>query len=118
MNGGGKPELRVLATGDAKFEGVVGRLVNLAVVPSQAGALVHVAAAVYNGDNVPVSESGFSITIASGRSVLVLVIQAGADDQALSLIEKDSAGNQNVLSTFQYHHDNPTAVYTIRGILQ
>jgi hypothetical protein len=117
MNGGGKPELRVLTTGEANFEGVVGRQVNLAVVPSQAGPdLVRVTAAVYNGVNVPVGESDFSITIASGRSVLVIVIQSVLDDQALNFVERDNTGNRHVLSTFQYHHDNPTAVYTIRGI--
>jgi hypothetical protein len=118
MNGGGKPELRVLATGEADFEGVVGRQVNLSVGPSQAGANpVRVAAAVYNGVNIPVNESDFSITIAGDRSVLVVVIHAVSEDQAVNLVERDSAGNEHVLSTFQYHYDNPTALYTIRGIL-
>lgn len=58
MNGGGKPELRVSATGASAFEGTAGHQVNLAIVAAEPkSGIVRVVAAVYNGQSIPVNES-------------------------------------------------------------
>jgi hypothetical protein len=117
MNGGGKPGLRVSAATDSDFEGVVGGQLTLAVVPAEAQpGTIHVAAAVYDGKSLAVKDSEFTIAVAAGNSVLVLVLHATSDVETANLVEKDSTGNRYALSSIQYRRDRPTAIYRIRGI--